>query len=104
MTFAPLSLLQLRDAAGVIVVHVRVQNELDVFDLESELLHMLRDERRRLRQGSVDQHVTVGRRDQHRAQATHTDVVRVTEDLKRRLLLVPGFAPLAIDGSSAGVD
>jgi hypothetical protein len=102
--FRAAELLQLGNAAGVIVVHVRVENELDVFDLEPELLHVPGDERRGLRQSSVDQHMSIGRRDQNRAQAAHTHVISVTKDLKRRLFLIPGFAPLAVDGSSAGVD
>ncbi len=96
--FRTADLLQLGDAAGVIVVHVRIQDDLDVVDIESQLLHVLSDQRRRLRQGTVDQHMTLGRRDEDRAQAMHADVVRVAEDPKRRLLLVPGFAALAIDG------
>ena len=40
------NLLQLRDAAGMIVVHVRIQDQLHVTELESQLLHMLSDQRR----------------------------------------------------------
>src|SRR5678816_3457359 len=38
--FCTSHLLQLGDTAGVVVVHVRIQDELDVLDLESQLLHL----------------------------------------------------------------
>jgi putative NADH-flavin reductase len=81
-----------------------IQDDFDILDFESELLHVLRDQRRGLRQRAVDEDVTFGRSDEDRAQAVRADVVCVAENLKRRLLLVPGFASLAVDGSGDSVD
>ena len=90
--FRAAALLQLRDAAGMIEMHVRIENDLDVAELEAELLDVLRDERRGFRQGAVDQNMTLWRSDEHRAQAMRADIVSVAVDPKRRLIFVPHLA------------
>ncbi len=49
--------VQLGDSARMIVVHVGVENELDVLDPKSERLDARDNLRRRLRQIAVDEHM-----------------------------------------------
>lgn len=85
--------LQLRDAARVVAVSVRVDDELDVFHAKTERADALRDERGRVGQCAVDEYMAGIGGDQDRAQTARADIVGVAEDAKGRLLLVPGLAP-----------
>ena len=81
--------LQLAEPAGVVVVHVRVEQQPDVFELEPELADVVANLRHRFRQRAVDQDVPAVRRDEHRAQPARADPVGVAEHLERLLRLVP---------------
>ena len=81
--------LQRGDAARVIVVAVRVQDVADVFGLEPERADVAVDDRGGLRERTVEQDVSVGRRDQYGGQTFRADVVGVAEDLAAWLVLVP---------------
>src|SRR6266702_1529832 len=56
--------VQLRDSACMIVVHVGVENELDVLDPKPERLDARDNLRRRLRQIAVDEHMSLRRGDE----------------------------------------
>jgi hypothetical protein len=51
--------LECRDAAGVIVVRMRVENELDVLEFEARGADVGGDQRRRLREAAIDEDVTL---------------------------------------------
>jgi len=81
--------LQFGDSSRMIVVHMGVEDDLHVFDSESERMYIADDERHRLGQISVDQNVAAIGSDQNGAQAVRADVVRIAEDAKRFLLAIP---------------
>ena len=76
--------LQLRVPANVIGVSVRVQNDLDVGQPESELLNAVAHPRLGLGVSGVDEDVSLRRRDQKRPGVRGTDVVNVSDDAERR--------------------
>ena len=80
---------QRRNAAGMIVVSVRIENQLDVLEAEASRLDVLRDQRRRLRQSAVDEDVTLGRGDEDRPQVGRADEPGVAVDVKGRARPVP---------------
>src|SRR5690606_26313123 len=86
--------LQLRDAARVVAMRVRVDDELDVVHAKAERTDALCDEGGGVGQRTVDEHMAVIGGDQDRAQTARADIVGVAEDAKRRLFLVPGLAPI----------
>ena len=51
--------LQGRDPAGVIVVRVRIDDELHVLEPKAQLLDVGRDLRRGLRESAIDEHVSL---------------------------------------------
>src|SRR5262249_26723714 len=74
--------LQGRDTAGVVVVRVRVQDELHVFQAEAELPDVRGDLRRGLREAAIDEDVAFLRGDEDGGQrAAHVPGVAV--DLER---------------------
>ena len=89
--------LQRGDAAGMVVVAVRHEDQLDVFGLEAQRADVLIDQRRRLRQRRVQQHVPRGRGHQQRGQPVRADAVGVAKDFRWREVLVPLGAHRAAD-------
>ena len=86
---------KLRDAAGVIEVRVRHEDELHVLDPEAQRANALDNLRGRLGQVAVDEDMALAGGEERRAQAAHADVVGVPEDPERLLGLVEGRARLA---------
>jgi hypothetical protein len=82
-------LLQLGEAAGVVVVGVGVQEDLHVLDLEPELLHALADDGHGLHEAAVEEDVSLGRRDQVGGDVVRPHVIEVACDPERLDRLVP---------------
>src|ERR1044071_2825679 len=82
--------LQLRDAAGVIVVRVAAEDVLDVGDFESELLDVRANHRRGLFEAAVEEEVTLRRGDEIRRDVGRSDVIDIADDAERFDRLVPG--------------
>ena len=88
--------LQCGNAAGVIVMAVGIDDQLDVFGLEAQLADVRVDDRGRLFETTVEQHVAGVADDQDRRQAVGADVVAVAEQLERLARLVPLVAAVAL--------
>lgn len=73
----------------MIEVGVRVEDDLDLRNVEAKGTDVLQNPRSRGRQTPVNQRVSVGGSDQHRGEPLRTDVVRVPEDLERALGCIP---------------
>ena len=82
-------LLQPGEPAGVVEMRMRVEQLLDVGDLEAELLDVRLDLRVRLGQAGVDENMTLRRGDQERREARGADVVDVADDAERLGRFVP---------------
>ena len=94
--WAPVSRCSRSKPTGVVVVHVAVEQQPHVFELEPELADVIADLRHRLRQRAVDQDVPAVRRDQHRSQPARADPVGIAVHLERLLRLIPLEALLAL--------
>jgi hypothetical protein len=80
-------------AAGIVIpVRVADQQNLGVFEFESELFDTSLEQRHICFQIAVDQNVALGRRDQITRQPLAADVVQVARDVKRR----ERFGPVGI--------
>ncbi len=82
----------------MIEVRVRVHDQSNIGCLEPECLDVASDQRRRLRQRRVEQHMTVIAGNQDRRELGRPDVVGVAEDAERLLRHVPCGALRARDG------
>ncbi len=85
----PRGALEGGDAAGVIEMGVRVQDQAHVRDVEAERADVLEDQRGRVGQAAVDEHVAVRRRDEDRRQAARPDVPGIAEDPEGLLRGIP---------------
>lgn len=81
--------LDLSDSTSVIEVHVRVEDELDVFDPEAECVDVREDTRRGLWKAAVNENVATARRDENGAESVRSYVVRIAVDAERLLWRVP---------------
>jgi hypothetical protein len=88
-------MLNFRDPARVVVMGVRVENQLNVFDPEAEFLDVFRDLRYGFREGRVDEDVAGFRSNQNRAESMRTDEVRVAIDPEWFLRCIPDFPLLS---------
>lgn len=80
------------DAAGVIVMSMRVDDQANVFSAESERADVLVDDRRRLWEPAVEQNKPAIGRDQNRAESRGADEICVAEHTERLALGVPLIA------------
>ena len=92
--------LQFGNSACVIEMHMRIQNELHIFNAKPQRPYIRYYQLRRLRQTSIDQDVPGFGRDQDRTQPVRAYVVGIAADAKRRLRPVPFRAILASRGSA----
>lgn len=91
-------ILDRRDATRVVVVRVRVEDDLDVGRAEAEGRDVLEDERGGVGETAVDEDMALLRCDQQRREAVSADVVRVAEQAQRCLRRVPLGAARAPGG------
>jgi hypothetical protein len=89
--------LQGGEATGVIEVFVGVQDQLDVFHFEAEFTNAGGDQRRRLRQGAIDQDMAALSGNQNGRQFGGADVIGTAVNLERCLGDVPVLALVAVD-------
>jgi hypothetical protein len=80
------------NAAGMIIVTVRIDDQAHVFCLEAKLLDVTVDQFRRLREAAVEQNMATRRRDQHGRQPGCADVKRVSKKTDRIARGVPRIA------------
>ena len=88
--------LERRDPARMIVMRVRIDDQLDVFGLESQLPDVGVDQRCRLRQPAVEEDRSGAAGDEQRRDARGADVIGVAEDSKRFVRPVPLVAVAAL--------
>src|SRR5512142_3327646 len=79
----------------MIVMYMRIQNDLDVLDSETERVDVIDDLLRGLRQVAINQDVTAIRRDQNCTKPVSADVVGTSEYAKWFL----GKVPLSATGA-----
>ena len=69
-----------RVSLHVVGVRVATQNDLDIFELESELLHRVLEHRDAVLPVCVDQYVPLGGGDKKGGEAVGADVIQVADD------------------------
>ena len=82
-------LLQCRNAARVVEMSVRIENDLHVGRSEAQRLNIRQNQGRRVWQSAVDQNMAIGRRDEDRGEAVRTDVVGVSVQVNGSVGRVP---------------
>ena len=82
-------LLELRESAGVVVVRVRIEQDLHVLRVEPELADVGDDLRRRFLESAVEHDVSFRGRDEKRGDLVGADVIEVADHTKRLDRLVP---------------
>src|SRR5262249_55540955 len=82
-------LLHERIACHVVGMRVAAEQNLDVRKLETEFLDSSANYRNRFLVITINKDVTLGRRDQERAQLFRTDEIHVADDLVWRKRLIP---------------
>ena len=87
--------LQFGQAARMVDVAVRIEDQLHVLDAKTQGGDIGDDLGRRFRQAAVDQHVALRRRHQHGTEAFHAHIIGIAEDAERRLVRIPGGADVA---------